>query len=382
MADTFSTSHIRLEACDEEAEIQGWHKAVGVVSASDLRSVQDSSANWTINQWKGQTIRFTSGPLRGESFPVSGNTRNILVISYESSGVVPRSAPGRKVLRPEKGSTFSLGPGYKSSLCYTRNSNESGEWLWRRRIPVSGTFGLYIYGLNDAIDTTEFLEENYNASIDVEVWNYTSEQFDLLRERAQYGKEDCISVGNISPDHISPDGDFRIRLTAHDIVDYTDANSKETGIAASDIGIRRAEYAWFNYALITPVPVEGRININTASARLLKSIPGITPELALNIEQGLDNNGKAVLKPYRQLGDLLLVKDMDVDQFERCANLLAVDSSAYTVEVQAQTLQDKDFDGKYDPEVDDIHASRKRRFVMQLGSEKNNSSQFRLVDTL
>jgi type II secretory pathway component PulK len=380
MADVFCTSHIRLEACDEEAEVTGWDKAVGVVTASDLRSIQDREAEWIVDQWKGHTLRFTSGPLRGESFPIAGNTRNILAISHESSGYAPRSAPGRNVLKPQKGSSFSIGPGYKSSMCYTRKSNQSGEWLWRRRIPVPGRYGLYIYGLNDAIDTTEFLEENYNAAIDVEVWNYKSERFDLLCERKQYGKEDCISVGIITPDHISSDGDFRIRLTAHDLVDSEEQNGK--GIAASDIAVRRAENAWFNYAVITPVPVEGRINVNTAPARLLASVPGITPEIAANIEQGLDNNSKAVLKPYRSLGDLLLVKDLDVDRFERCANMLTVDSNAYTVEVEAQTLNDKDFDGKYDPDTDAVHASRNKRFVMQLGNGSDNNCTFRLVDTL
>jgi hypothetical protein len=234
--------------------------------------------------------------------------------------------------------------------------------------------------LNDAIDTTEFLEENYNAAIDVEVWNYRSERFDMLCERRQYGKEDCISVGIITPDHTSADGDFRIRLTAHDLVDSDEQNGK--GIGASDIAVRRAENAWFNYAVITPVPVEGRINVNTAPARLLASVPGITPDVAANIEQGLDNNSKPVLKPYHRLGDLLLVKGMDVDRFERCANMLAVDSNAYTVEVEAQTLSDTDFDGQYDPEVDTVHASRNKRFVMQLGNGSGNNRTFRVVDTL
>jgi len=283
-------------------------------------------------------------------------------------------------MKPATGDVFSLGPGYKNPMCFTQKSNQSGEWTWRGRVPVGTTCNLYIFGLNDSIDTTEFLEENYNASIDVEVWNYNTDQYDLLTERAQYGKSDCISVGIITPDYCSPDGDFRLRLIAHDIVNISEVEKQ--GIGISDVQTRRAEYAWFNYAVITPVPVEGRVNVNTAPARLLASVPGITPAVAGNIEAGIDSNGSASLKPYRRLGDILSVKDMTVDMFEHCANLLTVDSTAYTVEIEAQTVSDANENGVYDSDTDSINATRTRRYVMQLGPEGKGNANFKMLESM
>ena len=104
--------------------------------------------------------------------------------------------------------------------------------------------------------------------------------------------------------------------------------SKQTGIA------------WFNYAIVTPVPVPGRVNVNTAPPRFLASLPGINSELAKNIYDGRDTDGKQTLKPYQKLGDVLKVKAMTPKIFERCANIFALDSSFFTVEVEAQLFKD------------------------------------------
>ena len=108
-----------------------------------------------------------------------------------------------KILTPEKGDKFSIGPGYASALCFTKKGGDESEWTWKNALPNVGQasrlteFNLYIHGLSDAIDTTEFLEENNNAAIDVDVWNYKTKTFDTLCKRKKYGKQVLFNAGKI-----------------------------------------------------------------------------------------------------------------------------------------------------------------------------------------
>jgi|GEM_PF-3317378 len=61
---------------------------------------------------------------------------------------------------------------------------------------------------------------------------------------------------------------------------------------------------------------------NTAPARLLASLPGITSKLAKNIANGVGSDKDKKLKPYKRLGDIMKVQGMSPEIFERCANLL------------------------------------------------------------
>ena len=366
-----SSSHIRLESCLGDVTQTGWNKAYGEVAKSSLRSIQAKSGGWKLNKWAGQTLRFLTGPLRGEKYPIISNSKNTLMLSEKNSGDIPRSSPNRKALKPNIGNKFSVGPGYATPMCYTRKSGKPATWTWGNAIPYSGTYDLYIHGLNDAIDTTEFLEENNNASIDVELWNYKTKEFNMLKKRGQYGKQDSFNAGKIKPENISGDGSIKIKLTAHNVVERN--IDDKTGKAMVGSGGKQTGIAWFNYAVVTPVPVPGRVNINTAPLRLLASLPGINSKLANNIYEGLDRNGKKTLKPYRNLGDILKVKRMTPDIFERCVNILALDSTFFTVEVEAQLLKDNLSKEIIIPDIDSIIATRIKRFVINADrQEKGN----------
>ena len=210
-------------------------------------------------------------------------------------------------------------------------------------------------------------------SLDVELWNYKTKDFDTLKQQVQYGKQDSFNAGKITPDNISPEGNIRIRLTAHNVAERN--LEDKTGKAMVGTGGKQTGIAWFNYALVTPVPVLGRVNVNTAEPRLLASLPGINAELANNIANGFDFKGKKSLKPYQRLGDLFAVKGMTPGVFEKCANLLALDSSAFTIEVEAQILKNQpqkaqagiNNNDKFAPDlVDNIIATRKKRFVVEV----------------
>ena len=355
-------SHIRLESCLGDVTRVGWEEAYDEVAKSSLRSITGKKGKWELNKWAGHTVRFLTGKLRGEKYPVIDNSKNTLNLALENSKFIPRSAPGRKALKLKKGDEFSIGPGFKTPLCYTRKTGDSAVWTWRNVIPFPGTYNFYIYGLNDAIDTTEFLEENNNASIDVELWNYKNNIYDIIKKRGKYGKQDSFNAGKIKPDNISPDGSVQMRLTAHNV---TEKNIEDkSGRAIEGGGGIQTGIAWFNYALVTPVPVLGRVNINTAPARLLSSLPGISEKLAQNICDGVDTSNKKTLKPYQHLGDLFKVKGMTPNVFERCVNILTIDSSVFTVEVEAQIL--KNASEKQTSESNNIMACRKKRFTIEL----------------
>ena len=363
MLDVFANSSIRLEAADETAERKGWKVAAGIVKSSNGKSIISKGGNWENGQWKNHTLRFMTGKLSGESFPIFNNSKQKLTLINVKAHSTPKSVPNRKSLNPENGDIFSVGPGYNSPLCFTKKSNESGEWLWKKRIPVKGVYGIYIFGLNDAINTTEFLEKNNNSPLDVEVWNFFKNNYESLCKRKKYKKGDCFFAGYISPENISDDGDFKLKITSHDVVELGLKHSAKQGKKAQRNF--QTGYAWFNYALISPVPVFGRVNINTANERLLGSLPGINMELAKNIARGIDSSGKPGLKPYNHLGNLLYVKGMTINILERCVNILCLNTYAYTLNIEVQIIKDSDSNGKFNEKKGDkIQAIKNCRCVI------------------
>jgi len=389
LADFLSCSHIRLEAASGNVARKGWKEAKGQVENASLTTIKAKNGGWQADKWKGQTLRFLTGPLRGEKFLVIGNTKNSINLSEKGAAFKPYSAPNRKLCQPEKGDSFSIGPGYASALCYTRTGGDLGEWEWKNALPPSpplkgdpkgrGMFNLYIYGLNDAIDTTEFFEENNNASLDVDVWNYKTQKFVPLCKKKKYGKQDSFLAGKISYNNISDSGDFKIRLTAHEVAErYIEYDDEEARI---DTGGRQTGIAWFNYAAISPIPVPARVNINTAPARLLASLPGITSKLAKNIANGVGSDKNKNLKPYKRLGDVMKVQGMTPKIFERCANILTVDSSYYTIEVEAQSLKGGVPDAEeFVVDLDSVTGTRSKRFVLKIDETEDKSFTFKMLE--
>ena len=378
IADAMCSSHVRLESCAGNVSRIGWKQAEDEVENSTKSTVACKNGNWKVNQWKGQTLRFLTGKLRGEKFPIYENTKNVISVGNKKSIDPTYSVPNRKTLSPEKGDKFSLGPGYASAFCFTKTGGEEGQWTWKNALPTADIgnsgYNLYIHGLNDAIDTTEFFEENNNASLNVEVWNWKTKKFDKLKKRGKYNKQDSFNAGKIKPNHISDSGDFRIKLIAYDIAEKNLEYKNKKDEPKLDTGGRQTGIAWFNYAMITPVPVPGRVNINTASARMLASLPGISTKLARNIAAGINSEGKAKLKPYRSIGEIFKVRGMTPETFERCANLLALDSSTYTIDIEAEALKispalkggtgEVALNQKISPE--EIAGMRRKRFVVEL----------------
>jgi len=71
------------------------------------------------------------------------------------------------------------------------------------------------------------------------------------------------------------------------------------------------------------------------------------------------------------MSDLLKVKGITPEMFERSSNILTVESSAFTVEVEAQTLKSLAMKDGAKLVENDISASRKKRFVIELDRKPN-----------
>jgi hypothetical protein len=340
----FTISGIRFDPEEDGVHISGWHPAYGTAKTGRDQTLVTRGTNWEPGIWKDQTLRILNGPLKGEKFLIRSSTEN-------SVAVDGYSIPGNQQFRADASVKFSVGPGYSTPMYYTRTDNEKGIWEWKDKGVKSGTYGLYIFGLSDSIDTTEFLEENFNAEMDVAVWNYKSGEFESLPVPAErmagsksddaysmvkrpgrhkYDKTDGIYCGQIFPQHISASGGIKLQITPHNL--QSEDNSG---------------FAWFDYAYLTPAGAEGKININTATERALTCLKGVTPSLARNIWQGLDKSGRESLKPFRNISDVLDVKGFDTDIFGNICNLITTRSDQYRIQVVAQSLKDPASDGNY-----------------------------------
>jgi len=227
----FILEEIKLEAEEPGAHISGW-KPTFSRSESDVsdNSFEFENPGWTTGLWKNQTLKILSGAQKGQTFPIENNTENSITVAGNST-------EKEEKLSIKNGDLFSVGPGYSTPLFCATRSGEIGIWEWKNKNLSTNNYTLYIFGLNDATVTTEFLEENHNASIDVEVYNYKTKEFDRLKKRRKCGKQDNFNAGQVTPEHISENGDLKIKIIAHSI------NSKD------NLG---SKLAWFDCAVLVP----------------------------------------------------------------------------------------------------------------------------------
>lgn len=166
--------------------------------------------DWPLDFWRGQKLRVMEGELKGEVFAVTGSVRNAVL----TEGV---SLPGKRRLKDFREGLVSLGPGYRDLFYTAAKNNSRGEWtfsnLWDC---VDGE--LYLKGLCDAIDSGEFLEENHNALVTPELFDWENnawEKFPPFR----FQKNDAAYLTMIKKSHVSPRGCLKLRLTAQGLDD-------------------------------------------------------------------------------------------------------------------------------------------------------------------
>ena len=144
----------------------------------------------------------------------------------------------------------------------------------------------------------------------------------------------------IGPEHVSSKGGIKVRLTP-------------SGLHDADC----SGFAWFDYAYLTPCSTQGQININTAPPRVLASLPGVSSKLAEDIYRGVAQNGKAELKPYKNITDILSVRGMTVERYSHLCALITTRSDQFRVRILAESLNDVNRDGEYDEDKGDYVTS-------------------------
>jgi hypothetical protein len=242
-------------------------------------------------------------------------------------------------------------------MYYTRRNGDEGVWEWKNKGLEKKMYGLYIFGLNDSIKTTEFLEENFNANLSISVFNFESGEYEDLplqselelagsiddpylyvrgTQRLNYDKSDGIFCGQIYPQHISSHGGIKIKIVPHNLDD-----------------LNCSGFAWFDYAYLTPGTINGKININTAPVRVLSALNGVTQKLAEDIAGGVDQEGRERLKPYKNTTDILDVRNMTPAHFSRICNLICTRSDQFRIQVLAEALSDIDRDGTFSENTGD-----------------------------
>jgi hypothetical protein len=339
LARFLTTSGVRLDPEEVGAHVSGWRRAFGTARGSIAKSLTAEEANWEPGIWRNQTLRIMSGTLRGETYCIGNNAAATLSVDGFS-------IPSGKQLNVRSGDQFSVGPGYATPFFYTRQNNDEGIWEWKNKGIDKNVYGLYLYGLNDSISTTEFLEENHNAQLEVAVFNYVTGAFDPVPLKAgtsntddpysyvdttrylQYEKSDGIYCGLVTPDHISAGGGIKLRIVAHGLSDKLCSG-----------------FAWFDYAYLAPGFSNGKLNINTASPRVLRSLPGVNATLADRIANGTSAADRNELKPYKNASDILDVRGMTPEIFSKIANLITTRSDQFRVRVVAQSVADINRDG-------------------------------------
>jgi hypothetical protein len=342
----FTTSGVRLDAEEDGAHVSGWKPAFGTARNSGVDNIKTDGTDWEPGIWTGQKAVMLSGKLSGEEFIITNNSNNGLLIDGYST-------VKRVKLEAHPGDTFSVGPGYSTPMYYTRKSGEEGIWEWQNKKLEKMPYTLYLFGLNDSIKTTEFLEENWNADLDAGIFNFATREYDTLplddndvsqhsfakkkgSRKLRYNKSDGIYCGMIKPEHISPMGGIRLKLTAHNL-ENVDCSG----------------FAWFDYAYLAPGNMAGKININTAPERVVSALKHITPTIARNIVKGIDRNGRTLLKPYEEASDILEVAGVTPDMYKDICNLITTRSDQFRIAAIAQTIEDVNGDGRFDLEKGD-----------------------------
>jgi len=354
---------IRLDAEAEDAWIGNtgsWDSTAGIVANCNKSVIALKGKKWEPEIWKDNTLNILSGKLRGEQFKIADN-------NHASLKIKGRSTQKRTLLSASRGDKVSVGPPYKTPLFYTRKENREGRWEWKNTgLDPNINYDLYLFGLNDSIITTEFLEENHNANLTIKIWNYKTKNWDSSpKKRYHYDKNDSIYFGKLSTDNISDKGAVKISMTPHSLND-----TECSGMA------------WLDYILLTPIEHPGRINVNTASERVIAALPGINNTIAQNIVKGISKSGKSI-RPYKNPYDLLDVKGITPVLMCKIADYVTTRTDVYRINVTAEVIKPSCENPKSDNILPfQIISKNRTTYLVERIPERGNKCKLKLLESI
>jgi len=312
-------SMVRLDAENADAwkgKADDWYSTAETVVNCSKSGLSVTGAKWEPDIWKGTTLTILTGKLRGEQFKILDNAASTV-------NVKGRSTQSREQLSARRGDKCTVGPPYRTPMYYTRKENSEGRWEWQNTgLDSEESYDLYLFGLNDSIMTTEFLEENHNAQLNIKTWNFVKQDWDVPpKKRYKYDKNDSIYFGKLKPENIGDKGAVKLLITPHNLGDDECSGT-----------------AWLDYILLTPIEHQGKINVNTATERIIAVLPGVSKKLAGNIAKGISKDKKKI-RPYQNTYDLLDVKGMTPELMCRIANYITVRTDTYRVNITAEIFK-------------------------------------------
>ncbi len=233
-------------------------------------------------------------------------------IKLEAEAITPVGAWSGPISRP-----------YNTNSYYTDTDGHVSTFTWSDARIQPGDYKLYIYGYNIG---------SGNA-IDVSLYDYENTVW-VASGSFEYKETDGVSITTtISKDNIKPDGEFQVRL--------------ERTVGAPG-------RVYFDYLVLVPEVVHGRININTASSEVLDGLPGIDSTKAGNIITGRstsaygdDSDGGDGVFGIAELFSIPI--PLSASEFAKISNLITTNSDAFKIYCTARAVQDMGTIGTYEP---------------------------------
>ncbi len=161
---------------------------------------------------------------------------------------------------------------YNTAMYEASSSGDIGSWEWDNiRLNPDIEYDLYIYGIY-----------SNGTGVDLEL-TIGADTFEV-----EYKEADGAHVARIDDSHIGADGSLEITLES------------------------TKDNVYFDYILLIPDGVPGKLNISAASKEVLMGLPGVDSALASAIYAG---------RPYSNISRLLQV--LSAEQYAPIANLVA-----------------------------------------------------------
>ncbi|MBU0477815.1 hypothetical protein KKC91_04525 [bacterium] len=161
-----------------------------------------------------------------------------------------------------------------------------------------------------------------------------------------YGREGGamrVRVGNDTA-IITPGTDYGARFGQVVVSDTT----LNVALLAPDVS---SDSTYFDYILLTPASkTYGRLNINTANTLVLQGLKDVDSTLA--------NAIVGYAKPFHNIGEILDVTGIDIDEFKPISNLITTKSNVFKIICTGQSILDKNGNGTFDTD-DEVLGERK-----------------------